>query len=76
MAENCTTKLANRQAIELQPMQLDAMAADACLAVDRLPQQCKGSALVAGSKLPLVIAQEFFSNIIDVNEIYTIGSMD
>jgi hypothetical protein len=57
-------------------MHLDAMVADACLAVDRLPRQWKGSALVAGSKLPLVIAQEFFSNIIDVNEIYTIGSMD
>jgi len=36
MAENCTTKLPNRQAIELQPMHLDAMAADVCLAVDRL----------------------------------------
>jgi hypothetical protein len=36
MDENNTTKLANRQAIELQPMQLDAMVADACLAVDGL----------------------------------------
>jgi hypothetical protein len=31
MPENCTTKLANRQASELQPMQLDAMVADVSL---------------------------------------------
>lgn len=43
---------------------------------DCLPQQCKGSALVARSNLPLLRAQEFFSNIIDVNEIYTVASMN
>src|ERR1700675_697675 len=31
MPENCTTKLANRQGSELQPMQFDAMVADVSL---------------------------------------------